>query len=55
VSVPAGPGYSVGETAANSVTHMSDYTRTYSAGCAPTFVLAPGAIKTCIITNRKKK
>jgi hypothetical protein len=54
VSVPAGAGNSVGETAANSITVLSNYTRTYSPGCAPTFVLAPGATKTCIITNKRK-
>jgi hypothetical protein len=54
VAVPAGPGNSVGESAANSITFLSKYTRTYSPGCAPTFVLAPGATKICIITNKRK-
>jgi hypothetical protein len=53
VSVPAGSGNSVGETAGNSVTFLWKYLRTYSPGCAPTFVLAPGATKICIITNKR--
>ena len=54
VSVPAGSGNSVGESAGNSVTFLWKYTRTFSPGCAPTFVLAPGATKICIITNKRK-
>ena len=53
VSVPSGSGNSVGETAANSVTFLWKYTQTFSPGCAPTFVLAPGATKICIITNKR--